>query len=167
MKKHQKESLSPERKRCKRNHSRSIISPHRVKKHQKESLSPERKRCKRSHSRSIISPHDVKKHQKESLSPERKRLQRSRLQSVISSLGHDSRKCCKSKSRERPSEKTSQSPKLSLNSLLNRSQSGSPKNLGHTKSKESAHLAIKSSQEDSSVKRSWSQSPKHVGHTGS
>ena len=138
-----------------------------VKKHQKESLSPERKRCKRSHSRSIISPHDVKKHQKESLSPERKRLQRSHSRSVISSLGHDGRKRHKSKSRERPSEKTSQSPRLSLNSSLNRSRSRSPKNLGHTKSKESAHLAIKSSLEDSSVKRSRSQSPKHVGHTGS
>ena len=102
----------------------------RVKKHQKESLSPARKRCKRSHSRSIISPHDVEKHRKESLSPERKRLQRSRSRSVIS-------------------------------------RSRSPKNLGHTKSKESAHLAIKSSREDSSVKRSRSRSPKHVGHTGS
>ena len=82
-------------------------------------------------------------------------------------MGHDGRKRRKSKSRERPSEKTSQSPRLSLNSSLNRSRSRSPKNLGHTKSKESAHLAIKSSWEDSSVKRSRSRSPKHVGHTGS
>ena len=82
-------------------------------------------------------------------------------------MGHDGRKRRKSKSRERPSEKTSQSPRLSLNSSLNRSWSRSPKNLGHTKSKESAHLAIKSSWEDSSVKRSRSRSPKHVGHTGS
>ena len=155
--------MSPERKRCKRSHSRSIISPHHVKKHQKESLSPARKRCKRSHSRSIISPHDVEKHQKESLSPERKRLQRSRSRSVISrsrspkNLGHS-----KSKESAHLAIKSSWE-----DSSVKRSRSRSPKNLGHTKSKESAHLAIKSSREDSSVKRSWSRSPKHVGHTGS
>ena len=48
-----------------------------------------------------------------------------------------------------------------------RSRSQSPRNLSHTRSKESAHLAIKSSWEDSLVKRSRSRSPKHVGHTGS
>ena len=48
-----------------------------------------------------------------------------------------------------------------------RSRSQSPRNLSHTRSKESAHQAIKSSREDSLVKRSCSRSPKHVGHTGS
>ena len=48
-----------------------------------------------------------------------------------------------------------------------RSRSQSPRNLSHTRSKESAHLAIKSSREDLLVKRSCSRSPKHIGHTGS
>ena len=152
--------MSPSKKRLQRSHSRSVISSNcNVKKHRKESLSPERKRCKRSHSRSIISPHRVKKHQKESLSPARKRCKRSHSRSIISP--HDVEKHQKeSLSPERKRLQRSRS-----RSVISRSRS--PKNLGHTKSKESAHLAIKSSWKDSTVKRSRSRSPKNLGHTKS
>ena len=76
-----------------------------------------------------------------------------------------STRCKKKHQKESLSPERKRLQRSHSRSVLSRLQS--PKNLGHTKSKESAHLAIKSSWEDSSVQRSWSRSPKNLGHTKS